>query len=251
MSQVEQPLSGGNVADSVVRVGETVRKPASSATPAVEAVLHFLEAAGFEGAPRSFGIDDQGRHVLEFIPGHTAQDMPPMTEPELQRIGGMIRQLHDLLADFTPPADAQWDVAIVPDHADLICHNDLAPWNLVLDNDRWVFIDWDGAGRGSRLWDLAYAAHGFVGFHPGGDPATDAIRLRALAEGYQLTRQQRHHLAQLLAPRVRSMYDLLAEGARTGQQPWARLYLEGHGDHWGPTADYLQAHQPIWARALH
>jgi hypothetical protein len=40
--------------------------------------------------------------------------------------------------------------------------------------DRWVFIDWDGAGPGSRLWDLAYAAHGFVPLAAGGDPAADA-----------------------------------------------------------------------------
>jgi thiamine kinase-like enzyme len=36
-------------------------------------------------------------------------------------------------------------VVIAPDREDLICHHDLAPWNLVRDGDRWVFIDWDGA----------------------------------------------------------------------------------------------------------
>jgi thiamine kinase-like enzyme len=38
-------------------------------------------------------------------------------------------------------------------------------WNLVRDGERSVFIDWDGAGPGSRLWDLGYAAHGFVPLH--------------------------------------------------------------------------------------
>ena len=64
-------LAGGNVAASVVRVGDTVRKPAGPHTPAVHALLEHLRAAGFTGAPRSFGVDDDGRHVLEYVPGTT------------------------------------------------------------------------------------------------------------------------------------------------------------------------------------
>ncbi|MFI2076838.1 MULTISPECIES: hypothetical protein [Streptomyces] len=28
--------------------------------------------------------------------------------------------------------------------------------------DGWTFIDWDTAGPASRLWDVAYAVHGFI-----------------------------------------------------------------------------------------
>jgi hypothetical protein len=42
--------------------------------------------------------------------------------------------------------------------------------------DRWVFIEWDGAGPGSRLWDLAYAMKGFLPLIGGGDPVADAPR---------------------------------------------------------------------------
>jgi hypothetical protein len=46
------------------------------------------------------------------------------------------------------------------------------------------------------------------------------------------------------------MYDLLVDGASTGRQPWARLHSEGHADHWGPAADYVERHLDVWAQAL-
>ena len=46
------------------------------------------------------------------------------------------------------------------------------------------------------------------------------------------------------------MYELLRRGFETGEQPWARLYAEGHADHWGPAADYIEANLEVWRRAL-
>lgn len=239
---MEHILAGGNVADTVVRIGDTVRKPVTKATPAVEALLGHLD--GFPGAPRHFGRDDQGRQVLEYIPG-TLDDIPADTG-ELHRVGRLIRDLHDAVADFHLP-DAEWDVVIPPDAEDLIAHHDLAPWNLVRARDRWVFIDWDGAGPGSRLWDLAYAAHGFIPLGPGGDPAHDAPRLRALADGYGLDDDQRAALPALVVGHTRGMYDLLRTST---EQPWVRLHAEGHADHWGPAADYIERHLDVWRTAL-
>lgn len=249
---VEEPLTGGNVADNVVRIGATVRKPVTAATAGVEAVLTHLDQIGFPASPRTLGRDAQGRHVLEYIPGVLADTLPPFTPRELHRLGRLVRELHDPMARFTPPADADWNVAIPdPTGGRLICHHDLAPWNLVVDGDRWTFIDWDGAGPGSPLWDLAYAAHGFVPLGSGGVPAVDAPRLRALADGYGLTEQQRADFPAAIAAHTRGMYDLPERGARTGEQPWARLHAEGHADHWGPAADYIDAHRATWLAALH
>jgi phosphotransferase family enzyme len=239
---VEHILAGGNVAAVVVRVGDTVRKPVTPATPAVEALLLHLD--GFPGAPRHLGRDDQGRQVLEYIPG-TIHDIPA-DNSELHRTGRLIRDLHDALADFHP-TDVHWEVVIPPDREDLVCHHDLAPWNLVRADDRWVFIDWDGAGPGSRLWDLAYAAHGFVPMTKTGDPETDAPRLRALVDGYGLDDRQRDELPALIVAHTRGMYDLLRTAT---EEPWTRLYAEGHADHWGPAADYIERHLHIWRTAL-
>jgi Ser/Thr protein kinase RdoA (MazF antagonist) len=249
-SSEEHALEGGNVAETVVRVGSTVRKPAGAATAAVEALLGHLADVGFQGAPRSLGRDEVGRHVLEYIPGETANTLGPLTASELRRLGAFVRELHDATESFKPPPVPQWNVVIVPDRADLICHHDLAPWNLVRHGDRWVFIDWDGAGPGSRLWDLAYTASTFVPMAAFGDPARDGPRLRELADGYGLDEQQRRAFPAMIAAHTRGMYDLLHASCLTGEQPWARLYAEGHGEHWGPAAEYIEKHLDHWAAAL-
>jgi hypothetical protein len=99
-SSAEHILEGGNVAEDVVRVGSTVRKPASEYTAAVEALLDHLADVGFSGAPRSLGRDELGRHVLEYIPGQMANTVPPLTASELRHLGGLIRELHDAAESF-------------------------------------------------------------------------------------------------------------------------------------------------------
>jgi Ser/Thr protein kinase RdoA (MazF antagonist) len=250
MSDLEERLYGGNVADSVVRVGKTVRKPATSATRSVEALLEHLFEVGFRGAPRSLGRDEKDRHVLEYVPGVT-QEPFLYTSEELGRVGRLIREFHAVAKSFVPPVDAQWKVVIRPDAEELICHHDLAPWNLVCGGERWVFIDWDGSGPGSILWDVAYAAQTFVPLIHGGEPAMDAPRLRCFADGYGLDRSQRERLPQLMVARTRAMFELGARAAITGEQPWARLHAEGNGSrHWRQAAEYVERHREIWKDAL-
>ena len=265
-------LTGGNVAAAVVRVGDTVRKPWTRATPSVHAFLGHV--AGLPFVPRVLGRDASGRQILEYVPGTSADALPPMTLEELGRLGRMVRSLHDASAGFVPPAGAVWDVAIPPDGADLVCHQDLAPWNLIRDGgaatqpgltvgsaatqpgltvggvERWTFIDWDAAAPGTRLWDLAYAAQTFAPLVGGGDPAVDGPRLRAVVDGYDLGGEDRRRLPAVLTARTRAMYDLLERGSRSGAVPWARLWDEGHGVHWGAAADYVEAHGPVWRRWL-
>lgn len=247
----EEPLTGGNVGTAVVRVGDTVRRPGGNWSPSVDALLRHLNEVGYEGAPRSLGFDELGRHVLEYIEGDVLMPFAP-DDPvaSARRVGGLIRDFHDASAEFTPPADARWNVVIRPDSEDLVIHHDLAPWNLVRGCASWVFIDWDNAGPGSRLWDLAYAAHGFIPLGPDTPAISAAQRLAALASGYRLDENGRSDLADLLVPRIMSMYDLLQEGHRSGAQPWARLWSEGHGRVWLANADYAQRHGTALREAL-
>jgi hypothetical protein len=250
MSDLEERLYGGNVADSVVRVGETVRKPATAATSSVEALLKHLHRVGFTGAPRTFGRDEKGRHVLEYVSGATQEPFTYESE-ELGQVGRLIREFHVAVKSFVPPAGAEWKVVIAPDAEELICHHDLAPWNLVRGEEQWVFIDWDGSGPGSVLWDMAYAAQSFVPLIHGGEPSKDAARLRCFVDGYGLDRSQRERLPGLIVARTRAMFELGERAAITGEQPWARIHAEGNGSrHWREAAEYVERHVRIWRDAL-
>ena len=249
--QEEVPLTG-NVAIGVVRVGDTVRRPAMPWSTSVDALLAHFREVGFEGAPQALGYDIAGRPMLSFADGYIDQDPSDLDISRLIEVGQVIRRLHDASSTFIPPADAIWNVAIAPDSENLICHHDLAPWNLVRTSTQLTFIDWDGAGPGSRLWDLAYAAHGFVPLSPGA-PISDEVagqRLAALVEGYGLDQEERGRLFDMLGSRIRSMYELLRSGHETGTQPWSQRWTEGHGTVWLADAVYVDDRRNTWAKAL-
>lgn len=222
----------------------------------MHALLAHLHEVGFTAAPRPLGIDDQGREVLTFMPGDVVwPDRFSLMEParQLARVAKLIRDFHDAVQDFTPPSDAQWQRLIPAEGGDIIAHNDLAPWNLVVaDEARWAFIDWDAAGPGSRLWDVAYAVHGFIPLsaHPHWQRPDAADRLRVFADAYGLTESERRRLVPVLGRRTRSMHDFLRDQAAQGVKPWARLWAEGHGDAWRSDAEYIEQREDQWMQAL-
>ncbi|RFZ63008.1 hypothetical protein DE4576_04947 [Mycobacterium marinum] len=113
-----------------------------------------------------------------------------------------------------------------------------------------VFIDWDGAGPSTRLWDLVYAAQAFAMLAPPNEPAAAAHRLRCFIDGYRPGDQLRQHLPLAIAQRTEAMYELLRTSAELGRQPWASMFSSGHGDYWAAAARYAYRHQTDWQQAL-
>ncbi|MBT2537479.1 phosphotransferase [Arthrobacter sp. ISL-69] len=241
-------LTGGNAIDGVVRVGSTVRKPWSAATPSVLAYMRAMRDAGVD-VPVVYGQDAQGRQVTEFVPGCLAMDSRPLSLSEVSRVGRLVRAIHDASAAFGPDSGSTWITNITAPRADLICHNDLAPWNLLI-GDRWVFIDWDAAAPSTRLWDLAYAAQAFTLNDASANPSEAARALASFIDGYSADDELRAALPVTMWQRITAMHELLKNSHVAGTQPWGTMFTTGHGDHWNTVTQFVRENESLWAEAI-
>lgn len=252
----EQSLTGGVSAD-VVRVGDTVRRAGSPASQAVHAFLRELYARGFSKVQRPLGFDEQGREILSYVEGRAGH--PPITEDiasddALVAVATTIREFHDLSAGYV---GSGWSDAAADPSGDVevICHNDIAPFNVVYDGrDVVAIIDWDGAAPGRRVWDLAYAAWRLVPLHrpeyaePLGWPALDrARRLALFASAYGMSSDDRVRFLDVVRDRQelnRAGMLVLAQQGRIEPLPPSDPRAES-GD-----AAYLDRHYDEWLAAL-
>ncbi|WP_231496031.1 phosphotransferase [Cellulomonas sp. HZM] len=181
----EIPLPGGNVGGAV-RVGDTVRRPTGPWTPAVHELLTFLTDAGLPHVPRVLGIDEQGREVLTYLHG----DVVPigrraLTDGQLASAARWLATFHEVVAGF-PCRVRRWRFveADVTD-GEIVCHQDFAMYNLAFEGDELAGVfDWDVAGPGLPIDDLAILAWNSPLLDLGTDPAAAAHGLRVVADAY-------------------------------------------------------------------
>lgn len=157
---MEEVLSGGNM-NEVVRVGDTVRRPGGPWTSTVHEVLRRLHLKGIEWVPEAHGIDESGREILDYVAGLVpSYPMPAWVWEDsfLVTAGGRLREFHDAAAGLSV-VDAVWR-APVHEPAEVICHNDFAPYNFICRDGQFAgVIDWDTMSPGPRIWDVAYLAY--------------------------------------------------------------------------------------------
>jgi Ser/Thr protein kinase RdoA (MazF antagonist) len=81
------------------------------------------------------------------------------SEDVLVEAGRRLAQVHQASAGFDA-TDAVWQLP-ARSPAEVVCLNDVAPYNMVFDDAHQLtgFIDLDTASPGPRVWDLAYLAY--------------------------------------------------------------------------------------------
>jgi len=244
MHQEEIPLSGGN-SSSVVRIGNTVHRTMHRGSRTVHALLQHLESHGFTSCPRLLGIDAQGREMLTYLPGDVGFLPYIWSDESIGAAATLLRQYHDTTQSFVPPMDAIWpDSPPGPQPSDVVCHNDFAPYNLVFAQQKpYALIDFDGAGPGPRIRDVAFGGYWFapLSFSSDltdralGDLTTGCHRLKLFCTTYGM------------APMVDACLDWmgtrLERGAAKGDHQCQQLIAAGHLAHWQRERDAFRQYR--------
>ncbi|NUS63251.1 MAG: aminoglycoside phosphotransferase family protein [Saccharothrix sp.] len=231
----EEVLTGGGL-NEVVRIGSTVRRPTGPWTPAVHRLLEHLAPLGI--SPVVHGVEEVGgreREVLSYLEGEVGH--PPLGEPlrsdeVLVAVARMARRLHDASAALVGVVEGWQFPAVRP--VEVICHNDLAPYNMVFrDGLPAGVFDFDGARPGPRWWDIAYTAYCLVPFSPEFGDVEDQRRRAELfcaAYGIESAGMGRRVLARL---------DDMVAMIRERPEFW-RQREEGHDAYYLRHVDYVR-----------
>ncbi|MFT4165768.1 MAG: aminoglycoside phosphotransferase family protein [Microlunatus sp.] len=192
-AEVDVPLTGGNM-NAVVRRGDAVHRSTGPWTPTIHRLLEHLAGKGIDCLPRPLGFDEQGREMLTYLPGTVPGYPLPSwvwTDQVLAETGSLLARIHQASAGFDH-TNAVWQL-LPHEPAEVICLNDVAPYNMVFDDDHQLvgLIDLDTASPGPRVWDLAYLAYRLVPLSCAEDTGIGPIsleerhrRLGLLADAY-------------------------------------------------------------------
>ncbi|WP_119296076.1 aminoglycoside phosphotransferase family protein [Streptomyces sp. YIM 130001] len=241
----------------VLRVGDTVRRPAQPWTRTVHAFLRHLDAVGFPYAPRPLGFDEQGREVLTFINGESEpQSWAKVVDDQgLSAFARLLRNYHDATAGFSPPDDAVWaDGATAPGEGEVICHGDFGPWNVVWQVNRPVgIIDWDFARPAPPMHDVAYALQYVAPFRDDAEclrwlrypePPDRRRRLERFCTAYGLTTTAR--VVDAVIDSQQATIDLVRRLASQGHEPQATWVREGLLEELGRRLAWSRANRPLF-----
>jgi hypothetical protein len=213
----EVPLTGGRITSGVVRVGDTVRRPASARSEFVAELLALLVRQGFPGAPRYLGVDEIGRDMFSYQPGWVPARLRAFSDSQVTGAGSLLRGLHD----------ATRRSRLAGDHP-VVCHYDPGPNNVVFQGERPAgFIDFDTAAPGEPLDDLGAMAWLWCwSSKTAGRPVADQARqVRLVADAYGLDAAGRRMVSGAMVAALRRNGAFWRERA-TGGHPRATIMID-------------------------
>jgi Ser/Thr protein kinase RdoA (MazF antagonist) len=241
----------------VERVGDTARRPLARWTPAVHAFLRHLRDAGVTEVPLPLGVDEDGREVVEWIPGDPGRGWENVVPAAgLEAMARLLRRLHDASRGFVLPESMRWADVAAPRSGEAVCHGDFGPWNIAWRNGHPVGVfDWDLAYAGDPLDDVAYALDYVAPFRPDElamewlgyrGPPDRAARIRVFWEAYSgtpATPAAVERLVDAVIARQKRTRVIATRLAGEGIEPQATWLREGRERMWDEQLQWALANR--------
>jgi hypothetical protein len=220
--ELDDEWLAGNVGGAA-KVGDTVHRPVGIWTPAVHALLSYL-APRLPHIPRVLGFDEQGREMLDFLPGRVIDtESESLSEAQIVSLVSWTRDFHAAVANFDHPGPWRYFPMEGPT---LIGHNDIAPYNSCFDGDDLAGVfDWDLAGPTTPLNDLAFLAWNCVPLWSDIGAELAARRLALIATTYGGF--DGAEVLKAVPARIQIMLDGIPASAAAGDAGMANLVAQG------------------------
>jgi hypothetical protein len=256
----EEILTGGNVSN-VYRVGDTVRRELKPVSPKIHKLLKHLENKDFYYAPRSLGIDEQGREILSFIEGeagHYPLKGYMWSDDVLKEIAKMLRLYHKAVSDF-PLVDEFKPIDNTPQKVEVLCHNDFAIYNIIFNHQKPVgIIDFDVAGPGPKIWDIAYTLYTClplsrfylsetaqkVHYDTSRHASLINQRLKLFFEAYGEEIPQ--NFLEMVLLRLEGLCKTITRKANEGDLAFQKMIDDGHLTHYQNDITFIRQHGTEW-----
>jgi hypothetical protein len=233
-----------------------VTRPAGHATPTIHSFLRHLRSHGIDGVPEPLGVID-GRESLRFVEGDSGGDgwYHQHTDQGLASAARFLRRIHDASLEWPEPPDAVWGAPEVPGDALVLCHGDPGPWNFVWrDQEAVGLLDWDYLHPAPRVDDVAYALRWFVPFradeharewHHFPSVPDRRHRVQVFLEAYGGL--PAFDVADAVARRMRSTYDLMSSRADQGVEPQRTWVADGALEREAEEIRWVETHRHLLA----
>ena len=161
-----------------VRAGDVVHRRPLRPNLAATSALRLLQAAGWPGAPRLLATRSDGGQTVTFLPGRVPWQQPvpawAVTDQAMVGVARLVREFHDLTAGTALAGDAE-----------VLCHHDRESGD---GGQPYAFIDWDLAGPGRRIEDVAHVCWMWLDLGPTISDVPAAVRqIRLVLTAYGAT----------------------------------------------------------------